>query len=60
MIKDSGTHMVGQYFRRRRDWIEMLEVASQGFGISFMTAAVDKNIRSVCVCVHSVRVSYGS
>jgi hypothetical protein len=45
LLRDSGTLMVGQYFRRNRDLAEMFLSASGGIGIAAMAAISEKNIR---------------
>ena len=42
MVRDSGTLMLGQYFRKRRDLVEMCLVASSGVGIAGMSAIVQE------------------
>ena len=45
MIRESGSIMVGQYFRKRRDGAEAATAAAQGAGMAAMAALVDKAVR---------------
>jgi hypothetical protein len=37
LARDTSTLMVGQYFKRRREMVEIFMVAGSGFGISIMS-----------------------
>lgn len=41
MVRDSGSLMVGQYFRKKRGFVEMLLTASTGIGIATMSDMVE-------------------
>ena len=45
MTRDSVTLMVGQYFKRKRDVIEIVMVSGSGLGISAMSTFVKESIR---------------
>jgi len=47
MILDTSTLMVGQYFKRRREFVEIFLVAARGIGISIMYLFIHGSIRSV-------------
>lgn len=38
MTRDTATLMVGQYFKRRREAVEIVGVASTGAGVAAMSA----------------------
>ncbi len=40
MTRDTATLMVGQYFKRRRELVEMVTVASTGAGVAVMSVFV--------------------
>ncbi len=40
MTRDTATLMVGQYFKRRREAVEVAAVASTGAGIAAMSALI--------------------
>jgi len=45
MIRDPATLMVGQYFKRRRDLVEVFLVASAGVGMALMSAFIQLSMR---------------
>ena len=45
MILDSSTMMVGQYFKRRRELVEILLVSARGIGLSCMYLFIHRAIR---------------
>ena len=45
MTRDSVTLMVGQYFKRKREVIEIVMVSGSGLGICAMSAFVKEAIR---------------
>ena len=45
LVRDSGSLMVGQYFRRRRDAVEAALTASAGIGIAAVSWIVDASMR---------------
>jgi MFS family permease len=47
MIVDTSTLMVGQYFKRRREFVEIFLVSARGIGISIMYFFIHGAIRSV-------------
>ena len=40
MTKNPATLMVGQYFKRKRDWVEIALVSSHGLGLAAMSAFI--------------------
>ncbi len=42
MINESGSLMVGQYFKKRRELVEAVLVASSGVGLVAMAAVTDR------------------
>ena len=40
MIRDTAALMVGQYFKRRREAVEVVVVAASGVGVAVMSALV--------------------
>jgi len=47
MILDTSTLMVGQYFKRRRELVEIFLVSGRGIGISIMYLFIQGTIRSI-------------
>lgn len=47
MLRDSATVMVGQYFKKKRCFVEMMLVASSGLGVSFSSPVILSIIRYV-------------
>ena len=45
MTRDSVTLMVGQYFKRKRDVIEIVMVSGSGLGITIMSIFVKESVR---------------
>ncbi len=45
MIRDSGTVMLGQYFKRRRELVELFLTSSSGFGIPIVTYLILRCLR---------------
>jgi len=45
LSRDAATIMIGQYFKRRREVVEIAVVSSSGFGILFMSIFFNKAIR---------------
>nr|XP_053641861.1 monocarboxylate transporter 12-like [Cherax quadricarinatus] len=46
MTRDSSTLMVGQYFKRRREFVEIIVVSGSGLGISVMSVFIRGAIES--------------
>ena len=40
MVRDTSTLMVGQYFKRKRETVEVIVVAASGVGIAAMSAFI--------------------
>ncbi|XP_069952551.1 monocarboxylate transporter 12 isoform X2 [Cherax quadricarinatus] len=47
MTRDSSTLMVGQYFKRRREFVEIIVVSGSGLGISVMSVFIRGAIESI-------------
>ncbi|CAL8110048.1 unnamed protein product [Orchesella dallaii] len=47
LTRDASTLMVGQYFKRKRDIVEILVVSGSGVGIVFMSVSINSAIRSI-------------
>lgn len=47
LTRDASTLMVGQYFKRKRELVEIVVVAGSGLGILIMAIAVHMAIRSL-------------
>ncbi|XP_050696604.1 monocarboxylate transporter 10-like isoform X2 [Eriocheir sinensis] len=47
MTRDSSTLMVGQYFKRRREFVEIIVVSGSGLGISVMSLFIRGAIGSI-------------
>ena len=47
MTRDTATLMVGQYFKRKRDLVEVVHVAGSGAGIAFMAYFLRETTRYV-------------
>ena len=47
LTRDTSTLMVGQYFKRRRELVEILVVSSSGLGISLMSLFLHEAIGCV-------------
>ena len=45
LTRDAATLMVGQYFKRRRELVEIFLVASYGLGISLMGELIQNSLR---------------
>ena len=45
LTRDAATLMVGQYFKRRRELVEIFLVASYGLGISLMGQLIQNSLR---------------
>ena len=45
MVRDSVALMVGQYFKRKREVVEVILVSGSGVGIATMSAFVKEIIR---------------
>lgn len=46
-IRDCSTIMVGQYYKRQREIVEIFVVAGSGFGLLVMSFLLEKLIESV-------------
>ena len=49
MTRDTATLMVGQYFKRRREAVEIVTVAASGVGIAVMSAFIMEATRSIAL-----------
>lgn len=47
MTRDTSTLMVAQYFKRRREFVEIFIVSGSGLGISIMSAFIKGAIDSI-------------
>ena len=47
LARDTSTLMVGQYFKRRREVVEIFLVAGSGFGISIMSLIMRGAMREI-------------
>ena len=47
MTRDPATLMVGQYFKRKRELIEIILVSGSGLGIAAMSVFIKVVVRSV-------------
>ncbi len=45
MTRDPATLMLGQYFKRKRDLVEMILVASSGAGLAVMSVFMQLSIQ---------------
>ena len=45
LTRDAATLMVGQYFKRRRELVEIFLVSSSGLGISLMGELIQNSLR---------------
>jgi len=45
LTRDASTLMVGQYFKRKRDMVEIIVVAGSGLGIVVMSASIYAAVR---------------
>lgn len=45
MIRDTSALMIGQYFKRKREIVEVVTVAASGVGIISMSALIIEGIR---------------
>ena len=45
MTRDAATLMVGQYFKRKRELVEIFLVASSGLGVSLMGELLQNSLR---------------
>ena len=46
LSRDSATLMVGQYFKRRREMVEIVLVSSQGVGILIISQLLHNSLRT--------------
>ena len=46
MTRDTSTLMVGQYFKRKRELVEMFFIAGSGLGMTLMSLFVNDVTRS--------------
>eukprot|EP00095_Tigriopus_kingsejongensis_P005299 snap_masked-scaffold337_size202799-processed-gene-0.7 protein:Tk05299 transcript:snap_masked-scaffold337_size202799-processed-gene-0.7-mRNA-1 annotation:"monocarboxylate transporter 12-like" len=47
MSRDSAQLMIGQYFKRRREWVEMVFSAGTGLGLALMTMCLHFSLRNL-------------
>ena len=47
MTRDTATLMVGQYFKRRRELVEIFLVSGSGIGISVMSSILRWLVRDI-------------
>ena len=47
MTRDTATLMVGQYFKRRREMVEIFLVSGSGLGISVMSTLLRLLVRDI-------------
>jgi hypothetical protein len=47
LARDTSTLMVGQYFKRRRELMEILLVSGSGFGISVMSLVLKGAMKEI-------------
>ena len=40
MTRDTATLMVGQYFKRKREFVEVINVSGSGIGIALMSMLI--------------------
>ena len=45
MVLDTSVLMVGQYFKRRREMVEVVVVAASGMGVTLMSFFVRETVR---------------
>jgi len=45
MVRDSGSLMVGQYFKKRREVVEVVMCASSGLGVAAVASLADLFLR---------------
>ncbi len=45
LAREAASLMVGQYFKRRRETVEILFVASSGLGVSVMLSFINTALR---------------
>lgn len=45
LTRDASTLMVGQYFKKRRDIVEILVVSGSGLGILVMSVSIHSAVR---------------
>jgi hypothetical protein len=50
MTRDPATLMVGQYFKRKREIIEIILVSASGLGISSMSVFIKIIVRYIKFC----------
>lgn len=44
LTRDCSIIMIGQYFKKKREFVEVFIVAGSGFGIAFMSTFMKKSI----------------
>ena len=47
LTRDTSTLMAGQYFKRRRELVEILLVSGSGIGISFMSLILKAAMKEI-------------
>ena len=47
MVRDTATLMLGQYFKRRREQVEILLVSASGFGLAAMSYSLREIVREI-------------
>ena len=47
MVRDTATLMLGQYFKRRREQVEILLVSASGFGLAAMSFTLREIVREI-------------
>ena len=45
MTRDPATLMIGQYFKRKRELVEIILVSASGFGIATMSVFIRTSIK---------------
>jgi len=50
LTRDTATLMVGQYFKRRREAVEIALVGASGVGLAVMTVFLHTTLRQVISC----------
>ena len=49
MTRDPATLMVGQYFKRKRELIEIILVSGSGLGIAAMSGGPPRSLQRLCL-----------
>ena len=52
MVRDVSTLMVAQYFKRKRELVEIIVVSASGVGISINSVFINGATRDVTICLY--------